>query len=69
MKIIILKRSILFIDLDLKADKCKCFFLFFISWNIIKDNYQDFNFNKTNMKQIKQFYVNLAYDWNRKYRL
>ena len=69
MKIIILKRSLLFININPEDDCCKCFFLFFVSWNVFKENAQKFNFNENSMKQIKQFHVNLADDWNRKYRL
>lgn len=69
MKIIFLKKSILFIRINPEDDCCKCLFLFFISWNAYKLDVLDFNFDSFTMQQIKQFYVNLSNDWYRKYRL
>lgn len=69
MKLIKLKHSLLFLRIDTNTDTVKCFFLFFISWNCFKGDSQVFSFDKLTMKQIKEFYINLANDWNRSYRI
>lgn len=69
MKLIKLKHSLLFLRIDTDTDTVKCFFLFFISWNCFKGDAQIFNFDKLTIKQVKEFYINLADDWTRKYRI
>jgi hypothetical protein len=69
MKIIFLKKSILLIRINPEDDCCKCLFIFLISWNAFKFDVLNFDFEAFTMKQIKEFYVNLANDWNRKYRI
>ena len=69
MKILILKSSILFLIIKPKEDFVKTYFIFFINWNCFKTNKLSFDLAILNLVGIKQFYVNLADEWDRKYRV
>lgn len=69
MKILRLKHSLLFIRIHPEDDTAKCFFIFFISWNCFKINTHVFQLSELPMSGIKEFYKQLADDWNRKYRI
>ena len=69
MKILKLKHSFLFIKINTKNDKVKCFFLFFVSWNCFKIEKHIFDLNVLNMSQIKEFYKIAANEYSRKYRI
>lgn len=68
MKILKLKNSLLFLRINPKKDEVSCFFLFFISWNCFKIHAYTFDLDKFSMYMVKEFYNQLADDWNRKYR-
>lgn len=69
MKILILKNSILFLRIKPEMDSVKCLFIFFISWNCFISEKITHDLSKINMFQVKEFYKQLADDWNRKYRI
>lgn len=69
MKILKLKNSLLFIRVHPETDTAKCLFVFFISWNCFLTHKINHNLNKLTMSQVKEFYNQLANDWNRKYRI
>lgn len=69
MKILRLKNSLLFIRIHPEDDNAKCFFIFFISWNCFKSSVHVFELSILPMSGIKEFYKQLANDWDRKYRI
>lgn len=52
-----------------EKDEVTCYFIFFISWSVFKFEKQTFNLNEIELSLVKKFYVGLANDWNRKYRI
>lgn len=69
MKIIRLKHSILFLNINTKIDTVKCLFVFFVSWNCFKIDKRIFELKTLTASQIKLFYKDLANDYNRIYRV
>lgn len=69
MKIIRLKHSILFLNINTKIDTVKCLFVFFVSWNCFKIDKRIFELSTLTASQIKLFYKDLANDYNRIYRV
>ena len=69
MKIIKLPNSWLFLRVKPENDTVTCFFIFFISWNVFQCEKKTFDLNKLSLYLVKQIYVKLANDWDRKYRI
>jgi len=69
MKSIKLPGSLLFLRIRPEKDQVTCYFIFFISWHVFKFEKQTFNLNEIPLSLVKEFFVKLANEWDRKYRI
>lgn len=69
MKIIKLPHSWLFLRIKPENDTVTCFYFYFISWSVFQHEKQTFDLNKLSLSLVKDFYKNLANEWDRKYRI
>lgn len=69
MKSIKLPGSLLLLRIRPEKDQVTAYFIFFISWHVFKFEKQTFDLNKIPLSLVKEFFVKLADEWNRKYRI
>ena len=69
MKIVKLQHSVLLLKVDPTNDEATCSFWFFVTPVSTKFDKRTFPLKELTIKQVKEFYINLANDWSTKYRL